>query len=29
MFTIEGDLSLEDKRGLLDWVIRPQLRTLP
>jgi cobalt-zinc-cadmium resistance protein CzcA len=29
MFTIEGDLSLADKRALLDWVIRPQLRTLP
>ncbi len=29
MFTIEGDLSLSDKRGLLDWVIRPQLRTVP
>ena len=29
MFTVEGDLSLEEKRSLLDWVIRPQLRTLP
>lgn len=29
MFTIEGDLSLEEKRTLLDWTIRPQLRTLP
>lgn len=29
MFTIEGDLSLSEKRSLLDWVIRPQLRTLP
>jgi heavy metal efflux system protein len=29
MFTIEGDLSLEEKRALLDWVIRPQLRTVP
>ncbi|MDK9725624.1 MAG: CusA/CzcA family heavy metal efflux RND transporter [Sterolibacteriaceae bacterium MAG5] len=28
MFTIEGDLSLEEKRTLLDWTIRPQLRTL-
>jgi cobalt-zinc-cadmium resistance protein CzcA len=28
MFTIEGDLSLEEKRSLLDWTIRPQLRTL-
>jgi cobalt-zinc-cadmium resistance protein CzcA len=30
MFTVEGgDLSLEERRSLLDWVIRPQLRTLP
>jgi len=30
MFTIEGgDLSLMERRSLLDWVIRPQLRTLP
>lgn len=30
MFTIEGgDLSLEQRRSLLDWVIRPQLRTVP
>ncbi|HMM53714.1 MAG TPA: CusA/CzcA family heavy metal efflux RND transporter [Candidatus Desulfobacillus sp.] len=29
MFTVEGDLSLEEKRTLLDWTIRPQLRTLP
>jgi cobalt-zinc-cadmium resistance protein CzcA len=29
MFTVEGDLPLADKRSLLDWVIRPQLRTLP
>ncbi len=29
MFTIEGELSLADKRALLDWVIRPQLRTIP
>ena len=29
MFTVEGPLSLEEKRGLLDWVIRPQLRTIP
>ena len=28
MFTIEGPLSLEQKRSLLDWTIRPQLRTL-
>lgn len=30
MFIIEGDqLSLQEKRSLLDWVIRPQLRTVP
>jgi cobalt-zinc-cadmium resistance protein CzcA len=30
MFTVEGgDLSLEERRSLLDWVIRPALRTLP
>jgi cobalt-zinc-cadmium resistance protein CzcA len=30
MFTIEGgDLSLMEKRSLLDWVIRPALRTVP
>ncbi|MBZ0125801.1 MAG: efflux RND transporter permease subunit, partial [Rhodocyclaceae bacterium] len=30
MFTIDGgDLTLEERRGLLDWVIRPALRTLP
>ena len=30
MFTIEGgDLSLMERRSLLDWVIRPVLRTLP
>ena len=30
MFTIEGDtLSLEEKRTLLDWTIRPALRTIP
>ena len=30
MFTIEGDtLSLMEKRRLLDWVIRPALRTVP
>jgi cobalt-zinc-cadmium resistance protein CzcA len=28
MFTIEGPLSLAEKRSLLDWVIRPQLRTI-
>ncbi len=30
MFTIESPtLSLAEKRSLLDWVIRPQLRTVP
>ena len=30
MFTIEGgNLSLEERRSLLDWVIRPQLRSVP
>ena len=29
MFTIEGELSLEQKRTLLDWVVRPQLRAIP
>lgn len=29
MFTIEGPQSLEEKRRLLDWVIRPALRTTP
>lgn len=30
MFTVEGGgLSLEQRRTLLDWVIRPALRTLP
>ena len=30
MFTVESDtLSLEEKRFLLDWTIRPSLRTVP
>ncbi len=29
MFTIEGPLSLTEKRTLLDWTIRPALRTVP
>ena len=29
MFTIEGPLSLMDKRSLLEWTIRPQLRGIP
>ena len=28
MFTIEGDISLMEKRSLLDWVIRPALRSI-
>ena len=30
MFTVDSDeLSLQERRSLLDWVIRPQLRTVP
>lgn len=30
MFTVEGaGVSLEDRRTILDWIIRPALRTLP
>ncbi len=30
MFTLEGDgFSLADKRRVLDWLIRPELRTIP
>jgi cobalt-zinc-cadmium resistance protein CzcA len=29
MFTVDGPLSLAERRGLLDWVIRPALRTVP
>ena len=29
MFTVEGNISLQEKRSLLDWVIRPHLRTVP
>ncbi len=29
MFTIEGDISLTEKRRLLDWTIRPLLRNVP
>src|SRR5487761_2294735 len=30
MFTVEGDnISLAERRSILDWVIRPALRTLP
>ena len=28
MFTVEGPLSLEERRAIVDWVIRPRLRTL-
>jgi cobalt-zinc-cadmium resistance protein CzcA len=29
MFTVDGDASLMERRNLLDWVIRPALRTVP
>ncbi|MEZ5462001.1 efflux RND transporter permease subunit [Dokdonella sp.] len=30
MFTVEGDaLSLQERRSLLDWTLRPALRTIP
>ncbi|MEW5838480.1 MAG: CusA/CzcA family heavy metal efflux RND transporter [Pseudomonadota bacterium] len=29
MFTLEGDAPLAERRALLDWVIRPALRTVP
>src|SRR5512139_3648051 len=29
MFTLEGPLSLAEKRTLLDWTVRPQLRAIP
>jgi len=29
MFTVEGDLSLTERRSVLDWIIRPALRTVP
>jgi len=29
MFTVEGPLSLEEKRSLLEWVVRPALRGIP
>ena len=29
MFTVDGDLSLVEKRTVLDWIIRPALRTVP
>jgi cobalt-zinc-cadmium resistance protein CzcA len=29
MFTLEGPLSLAEKRTLIDWTIRPRLRSVP
>ena len=29
MFTVDGDLSLSERRALLEWIIRPALRTVP
>jgi cobalt-zinc-cadmium resistance protein CzcA len=29
MFTVDGSLSLTERRAVLDWVIRPALRTVP
>jgi len=29
MFTVEGDISLTERRTVLDWIIRPALRTVP
>jgi len=29
MFTVDGDASLSERRTLLEWVIRPALRTVP
>ena len=29
MFTLEGPQSLQERRRVLDWVVRPALRTLP
>ncbi|MDX2476587.1 MAG: efflux RND transporter permease subunit, partial [Gammaproteobacteria bacterium] len=29
MFTIDGEGTLQERRALLDWVIRPALRTVP
>jgi cobalt-zinc-cadmium resistance protein CzcA len=29
MFTVDGELSLTEKRSVLDWIIRPALRTVP
>ena len=29
MFTVEGDIGLTERRTVLDWIIRPALRTVP
>ena len=29
MFTVDGDMSLTERRTLLEWVVRPALRTVP
>jgi len=29
MFTVEGDLDVTERRNILDWIIRPALRTVP
>jgi cobalt-zinc-cadmium resistance protein CzcA len=29
MFTVDGDASLAERRSILDWIIRPALRTVP
>lgn len=29
MFTVEGNISTAEKRSLLDWTIRPVIRTIP
>ncbi len=29
MFTVEGPLGLAEKRTLLDWTLRPQIRSIP
>jgi cobalt-zinc-cadmium resistance protein CzcA len=29
MFTVDGDSSLSERRAVLEWIIRPALRTVP
>ena len=29
MFTVEGDADITERRNILDWIIRPALRTVP